>query len=147
MDCRFSRHPQPADDRWGGLTGGIYGYALLGFDASRSCREIFNIVIRKYWFAAARFEEIDSSPDYKIVVIEGGGLLSPRFAACPRVQACCALTLTVASCADPEKGKIIATASLLIERKFIRSCGKVGTRGELQYRTCICCDCSSIETA
>ncbi|EIE21503.1 acyl-CoA N-acyltransferase, partial [Coccomyxa subellipsoidea C-169] len=32
----------------------------------------------------------------------------------------------VASCADPEKGKIVATASLLIERKFIRSCGKAG---------------------
>ncbi len=27
--------------------------------------------------------------------------------------------------ADPDSNKIIATASLLIERKFIRSCGKV----------------------
>ncbi|BDA44726.1 Glucosamine 6-phosphate N-acetyltransferase [Coccomyxa sp. Obi] len=44
-----------------------------------------------------RFEEINSSPDYKVIVIE-----------------------------DPKSNKIIATASLLIERKFIRSCGKAG---------------------
>ncbi|KAK9908342.1 hypothetical protein WJX75_006367 [Coccomyxa subellipsoidea] len=45
----------------------------------------------------ARFEEINLSPDYKTVVIE-----------------------------DSEKQRIIATATLLIERKFIRGCGKAG---------------------
>jgi glucosamine-phosphate N-acetyltransferase len=45
--------------------------------------------------SSARWQEIASAPDYKIVVIE-----------------------------DTNTSKIIGTASCLVERKFIRGCGK-----------------------
>lgn len=45
----------------------------------------------------ARFNELDSSPDYYVAVAE-----------------------------DPSSGRVLGTAALIIERKFIHSCGKVG---------------------
>ena len=87
-----------------------------------------------FCYITARFEEINLSPDYKTVVIEGAPSLT--------LKECCTVLSWSArssidafpSCADSEKQRIIATATLLIERKFIRGCGKVDIcTGELKW--------------
>lgn len=74
-----------------------------------------------------RLSEVDASPDYKIVVIEGKYRQGFTADNCKMIsyeswQMCKPLTFLHA---DEQDHRIIATAACLIERKFIHTCSKV----------------------
>lgn len=95
---------------------------------------------------AGRLAELRGNPDYHIAVAEGAPAgtsrqsISSRSARCPAATytvtaagtrrhtcpLCCCPTLPRAFClAEVSSGKLLGTAALIIERKFIHSCGKV----------------------
>lgn len=70
------------------------------------------------WSNAERFTERQRSDDYKTLVVEGAGLelLSWHRYTSDDILLCTS---------DTQKGRVVATATLLVERKFVRACGKV----------------------
>lgn len=71
-----------------------------------------------------RLHELHGSQDYKVAIIEGTsvGSMQCRHGLHPIYSL---FNLAAHSCADTSSSSIVATASLIIERKFIRGCGKV----------------------
>lgn len=85
----------------------------------------------------ARFNEIDGSPDYHIAVAEGEPCLFFVSRVCVNANSNAgrrALTRPRSTLSrstkkkkkDPSSGRILGTAALIVERKFIHGCGKVG---------------------
>ena len=75
---------------------------------------------------------MQASPDYKIVVIEGAAV-HPRLIHALQSHQCWServqypRTDTMSGFTDTESQTVIATAAIMIERKFIRNCAKVRT--------------------
>lgn len=73
---------------------------------------------------AERFQLISSNPDYHVAVVEGKQLIHVNAAliVCYQLQT----AADHASChADPQTGRVVGAATVVIENKFVHACNKV----------------------
>jgi len=82
-------------------------------------------LLHRDWTRTECFSERQSNGCYRTLVIEGAGSARAAWSRVHRPGRQLS-RLLAGRRADTDKGRVIGTATLFVERKYIRACGKAG---------------------